>query len=154
MNNMKWNECADAFHQDGSLRDIYVLGTTEQDWDKFLSFLATSPYKTEYTCDGESAVLLDRAAVVFSDREHVHSLSIQVDGVSILCHFFVPEEIEFDVDPREVTSQQHLDAILKFISNVGGVLQRDVILTEENGPEHVWFRYSSHNGEMQYIKGS
>jgi hypothetical protein len=43
---------------------------------------------------------------------------------------------------------------MKFMSDVGAVLRRDVILTEESGPEHVWFRYSHVDGKIHYRKDS
>ena len=148
---MNWNECSDAFHKDGSLRDIYVHGTTFHDWESFLSFLASSSYQIEYVRDGEPEAIPTDAATVFADGEHTDNLTIRVTGLSILCHFFTPEEIELDLDPREVTSQEHLDALLRFMSDVGAVLRHDVILTEENGPEAVRFRYSVEEEEVKYI---
>ena len=68
------------------------------------------------------------------------------------CHFFTTDEIELDLDPREVTSQGQLDAVLDFISNLGAALQRDVVLTEENSPEHVWFKFAAATGQVRYTE--
>ena len=37
----------DVFYRDGSLRDIYILETSEQDWQTLLDFLRTSSYSLE-----------------------------------------------------------------------------------------------------------
>ena len=66
-------------------------------------------------------------------------------------HFFIEEEIELDVDPREVTTQQHMDSVLKFMAELGSILKHDVILTEENGPEHIWFEYEFDIDRIRYI---
>ena len=60
------------------------------------------------------------------------------------------DEIELDIDPREVTSPTAVDRVLEFMERLGAHLARDVILTEENSPEHVWFRYSSGDGVVRY----
>ncbi len=151
---MNWTECSDAFHKDGSLRDLYAHGTTARDWDTFLAFLTSSPYKMEYTRDGESEPIPADAATVFADREHCHNLIIRLGKLGVCCHFFIPEEIELDIDPREVSSQVELDAVMKFMSDVGATLRHDIILTEENGPEYIWFRYSHEDGQMHYRKDS
>ena len=43
----------DIFYMDGSLRDIYVQGTSEQDWQTLLDFLRTSSYPLEFLIGGE-----------------------------------------------------------------------------------------------------
>ena len=151
---MEWTECSDAFHRDGSLRDIYVHGTTVQTWERFLSFLASSPYELEYQSDGESKAIPLNAATVFADGEHSHNLIIRLGQLDVCCHFFIPDEIELDIDPREVGSQQDLDAIMRLMSDIGSLLRLDVILTEENGPDYVWFKYSHAEGKMHYRKDS
>lgn len=38
----EWAYCRDAFVWDGSLRDLYVHDTDEQDWQATLTFLRSS----------------------------------------------------------------------------------------------------------------
>ena len=151
---MQWTDCSDAFHRDGSLRDLYVHDTTIGDWDAFVAFLTSSSYRIDYYKDGTQEPVPNSAATVFSDREHTHNLCIHVRDLKVHCHFFTTEEIELDLDPREVRSQAQLDAVLDFISNLGTALRRDVMLTEENGPEHVWFKFAAAVAQLTYIEAS
>ena len=51
---------------------------------------------------------------IFSNRDGHHMLSIFVSGVTINCHFLFSEEIELDIDPREVKGQFEHEAVLEF----------------------------------------
>src|SRR5438094_134768 len=99
-----------AWYWDGSWRDIYVLGTTISDWQRLVDWLHTGPYPVEFYLDGKSAPLLHDISIVFEQREvtgeFLEFLEIDVEGVIFHCHFFWPEEIEFDMDPRQVDSEQ------------------------------------------------
>ena len=53
-----------AFHQDGSLRDIYVQNLTVDHWEKFLDFVRSSGFVLRYSRDGEAAQLPASAAAL------------------------------------------------------------------------------------------
>jgi hypothetical protein len=42
-----------------------------------------------------------------------------MEEVAIHCHFFGPDEIEFDVSPREVVGQTQLDGVCGFVRAIG-----------------------------------
>ncbi len=146
MNN---RDCQDAFHKDGSLRDIYVQSVTIEDWERFLNFVRSGGFSLRYFRDQGVAPLPSSAAQILRDRSCTHNLVINLGKVEICCHFFAEDEIELDIDPREVTSDISKDRVLDFMARLGANLGRDVILTEENSPESVWFRYSSENGVVR-----
>ena len=151
MTEKDWAHCREAFHWDGSLRDIYILGTVEGDWESFLSFVKSRGFALRYERDGKHWELPNRAAAALADRSCAHNLIVTVASVTFHCHFFTPDEIELDLDPREVTSQGSLETVLSFMSDFGSHLSKDVILTEESSPEHIWFRYSSSDGRLRYV---
>jgi len=92
----------DVFYIDGSLRDIYVVGTSEQDWQALLTYLRVSPYPLEYLLDDEVRPLPELAVDILSIRdEHSPLLRIDQQRLGLNCHFFIPEEIEFDLDPKD-----------------------------------------------------
>jgi hypothetical protein len=62
---------------------------------------------------------------------------------SINCHFF-PGDIELDLDPAEVRTQEDVDRVLGFLKEVGDVLNRTVVLTDENSIDWVYYRYKPH----------
>jgi hypothetical protein len=50
------------------------------------------------------------------------------------CHFFTEDEIEFDLDPREILSASDLDAVCAFVQAVGRALRRPVHVCQEGDP--------------------
>ena len=67
-------------------------------------------------------------------------LSVRFCGVLANCHFFTPEEIEFDIDPREVVGQTELDGLFGFMSCLAEAVGQDVILCPENCSQTTVFR--------------
>ncbi len=148
---MNWDDCREAFHQDGSLRDIYVLETNETDWNEFLSFIRRRRYGSSYTRDGVGAEVPTVVAEVMADRPTAHLLAVDIGGgITINCHFFDVAEIELDLDPKEVASQSELDRVLNFMSDLGTHLSKDVILTEESNSQLVILRYQSSESQFEY----
>lgn len=91
------------------------------------------------------------AADVLNDATCSHGLKIYLDDIVVACHFFTDEEIELDIDPREVTSQTELDLVLNFLRLLGTRLSKDTILTPENLPQAVWLKYSWRNDEFELV---
>ncbi|MDT7836906.1 hypothetical protein [Aquabacterium sp. OR-4] len=138
MNRPTLNQPADLWHVDGSLRDIYVFSTIASDWDALLVLAQTYPH--EYTQDGIPHSL-PAAAALFRDREHSHLLSILTGAVRINCHFFVPEEIELDIDPWEVIDQEKHVAVLQFVERLAQATRKDAVVTPENTPDKALLQY-------------
>jgi len=65
-----------------------------------------------------------------------------VDHVRVNCHFFGPGQIEFDIDPREITDPAAFTLLLNFMVDVGAAVEKEVRLTPENAPDHVLLRYN------------
>ena len=138
-----------ALHIDGSLRDIYVQGTTEKEWVALFSFLEQSGYSLSYTKDGREFPVPPHPTLL-GDTSCAHLLAIDIgEGVLVHCHYYVPEEIELDVDPREVNSPESVACLERFFVGLGNALAQDVVLTEENSAEHVLMRYSPSDGLLR-----
>ena len=116
----------DIWKADGSFRDIHVLGTTLEDWRRFVALAVSYPY----SYDGEIAALPDVESVLRDD--HSHLLSIGVGNARLNCHFFIDSEIEIDIDPAEIESAVDHDAVLSFLERLGRTLGKPVIVTPEN----------------------
>jgi hypothetical protein len=137
-----FNQTADLWLVDGSLRDIYVFSAVAGDWDAFLALAQAYPH--DYTHDGVPQPLPEGSAI-FQDRAHSHLLSLRAGPVRINCHFFVPEEIEFDIDPREVTGAEEHVAVLQFVEQLARATRKDAVITLENSPEIWLLRYQQAN---------
>ncbi|MCA9641331.1 MAG: hypothetical protein KC492_11575 [Myxococcales bacterium] len=148
---MEWSKVSAQLVWDGSLRDLYVFETSEADWDAFLRALSSWPYETSFLIDGEPSELPPSAGAAFSIRERAAPiLRVNVSGITVCAHFFTPDELELDIDPREVSDHEKLAALSQFISRLGQVLDRPVLLTHENRPEHFIARYLPRTGEFAY----
>jgi hypothetical protein len=73
---------------------------------EFLNF-ATGSFRTEFLIDLEPCDKPEDPAMIFEQGEHRPVLlRIFLDGIQINCHFSSPGEIELDLDPEEVGTQE------------------------------------------------
>jgi hypothetical protein len=143
MEEIAWETVRDEFAFDGSWRDIYVFGTTIVDWQRALDAIRLAGYKLTYFVADQPTEMPTRAVAAFPlPDESIRLLSVLFAGVLANCHFFTDEEIEFDIDPREVKGQQELSALLGFMQCLAQGTDKEVVLTAENMPEIVIFRVS------------
>lgn len=147
---LTWERCHPAFPLDGGLRDVYVVGTDVNDWDRLLDLVRSSGWPCSYTADGVQDPIPESAQRAFDDGGRAKNLSFDLGSIQVNGHFFAPEEIELDLDPRQVQSQEALDRVLSFVEDLGGCLGKEVILTEENSQDQVWFRYEPASGAITF----
>lgn len=136
---MLWNEVSHFFEVDGSLRDIIVRETSVSDWEKLIR-LSQKLGNVSYQADGEDAAL-PSAANLLSDKGRAHCMKVDLGGLVANAHFFVCEEMELDLDPREIGSQAELNKVLNFCSKLSMELERNVAITEESNPEATLLTY-------------
>jgi hypothetical protein len=74
----------------------------------------------------------------------------QASGVRLNCHFFDEQELEFDLDPSQVTGQVQLDGLLAFMRSLAAAVARTVLLSPENMHDHPFVRVAP-DGECEYI---
>lgn len=127
-----------VFFNDGSLRDIYVIDVNLTNWQKFFDWIRTSTWDIVIYKDGHVTVYDETDVAHFFEEKDNHSIlmSINTNGVLINCHFFSEDELEFDIDPKEVNSKSEANAVFEFMKNLSKILDKDSILTGENSPEY------------------
>jgi hypothetical protein len=147
---LSWDEYKKAFEPDGSWRDIYLTETEAKTWKTLLEFLLETDYPKKFFVNKSERALTTNAWQIFQDQKKnlLSLLTIDVNGVTLNCHFFDQNEIEFDFDPREVKDEQNALAIFEFMSQIGAELEKDVFLTEEDAAEDAWFIYDAASGEI------
>lgn len=139
---MEWEEIKTAFDLDGSLRDLYVFETNMVDWQRLVDFVREGAHHYTFRRDGEVCPLPNRVNAILSrTREASFTLSIHLEEIWINAHFFCVEQIELDLDPREVHSEERAKALFEFMRGVGQALNKPVRLTPENLSEYVLFEY-------------
>jgi hypothetical protein len=130
---MGWTEIASDFEWDGSWRDIYVVGATVDDWQRIIEGLREFRPGPSFYVNGEPAPMPTRIGDVFEQREaSSFHLTLEVGSVSLKCHFFDDEEIEFDLDPREVKGPAELKALSEFMRFLAERTGKVATLTHEN----------------------
>lgn len=94
-----FDQVPSLWKRDGSLRDVVFAGAGADGWLKLIQFV--SAYRITYKADGDEASF-PGVSEVFRRRDASHCLSIWVGEASANCHFFLEDEIEFDLAPHEV----------------------------------------------------
>ena len=138
-----WEDVSRLFEPDGSLLDAYVFETTVADWQNFVDLVRPAGWWFTYSEDGYAVRLPERVEEVLA-RSGEMAVLLQVRPVPevlVNVHFFIEEEIEVDLDPRELQGQEQLDAVCAFLRAVGRRLGRPMVLTPENGAAHPLIGY-------------
>jgi hypothetical protein len=118
-----WNNVRLFFEPEtmGCLPDLGVPETSTDDWQTLLDLVVSSTWRFEYT-EGDTILPLPRAEAVFSRHADAESASLGVwmtSRVVAIFRFYAPEQIDFDVDLREIEGQEALDAFCGFVSVIG-----------------------------------
>jgi hypothetical protein len=146
---VNWDQVAPDFEYDGSLRDIYVLETTASDWQAVLDAIWPSLYFRSFKIDDADSGRPTMAELF--NPGTTRRMCLDVGGIVVICHFFGEDEIEFDLDPREVTGQVQLDALADFMILVGRATRSPVILVPENMREAPILRYAPATGQVNWV---
>jgi len=143
-----WNTCKQDFEWDGSWRDIYVTPASLDDWKAVFPLLRAQS-DAEFIRESGSVSIPDSLDESFFTDSRP-TLRFRVGGVLVVFHFFTPEEIECDIDPREVTGQASLDAVLTFVQQLGDLTRKRTVLTPENCSDHPIISYDPESREFEY----
>jgi len=122
---------------DGSLRDIYVNSTDITDWEKMYDSLLKSEYSITYTCDGEIQNNPKDVKLIFDRTDCSQILRVKEENIIFNTHFFINEQIEFDLDPRDFVAMDQSRILVNFMQFIATTLNKEVIMTPENCEEFV-----------------
>jgi hypothetical protein len=137
-----WEAVKGEFALDGSWRDIYVLNATIDDWVAIWSMLRNSR-GAEFFVDGQRHDIPHRVEDAFALRASAApKMHVDVGRTLLAFHFFSESEIECDLDPRQVTNQADLDALLNFVREVGDRTGKRTIITPENLSDEPFIEYN------------
>ena len=143
---------ADFLEPDGTFREVYVLDTGLEDWDRVLAYLVKSYTTVEFCGDGRTPSDLPRAESIFALRQQTAPLlRVTLNGVVFQCYFYTTDEIEFDFVPNEIDTPQRLQALLEFVEGLGRSTGKTVVVTPENQPEWAFLRYDPHRSVVEYV---
>ena len=133
----------------GLLLDIVVPDTRIGDWQKFIDYIRTSSLPYEYFNGERKSALPDKVdAVLAKVPEMTHLLSIRISGLDANCHFFDEEEIELDVDPRQMGGPG-LHTVVGFMAQLGKLLGKDVQLSGEGTHNRPLITYQHRSQQLE-----
>ncbi|WP_327315269.1 hypothetical protein [Streptomyces sp. NBC_01235] len=130
-----WEDVKWCFEPDGSLPDVLVPGASVEDWQAVLDLVAASGWQCEYS-EGTTVLPVPRAEVVHSrpaGAECPHLRVWPAPDVLAIFRFCSDEEIDFDVDLRELQGQERLDVFCGFLRAIGRRLGKPVSMYAEGG---------------------
>ncbi len=139
---MDWSQIAPDFTPDGSLRDIYILGTSINDWALIWNVLTASNRLT-FEVEGIARTPPGDVREAFAlHASHSVTACYRLGKQRLNCHFFVEEEVEFDLDPRDVDGLVEAESLGQFLVDLGRATSKEVRLTAENEPGAMIAQYS------------
>jgi hypothetical protein len=127
----------------GALPDVHVPDTSAEDWQALLDLISASGWRYEYSI-GDSVLPLPEADAAFSRLPAAETPHLRVwpaADVLAIFRFYEPEEIDFDVDIRELQGQEPLDILCDFLTAVGRQLKKPVLMNSEGAHEHPLLGY-------------
>ena len=137
-NTPNWDELKQGvYNEDGSLRDIYILDTNKEDWIKWIDFVNNTCnliWTAEECSEEESTRFINREFIAerWSRDALSTCASIFLGSIQVNCFFFTEDEIENDIDPREIKSIADHQAVITYMKAISKLLCKEVLLTEEN----------------------
>ncbi len=142
MKNWKFNK-EEIYYEDGSLRDIYVFDTNKEDWRSW-SKLVNERFEVEFyngrTQELEDKINIEEVFNFWTDQTgftDTNTATIKLGKVLIKCYFFIESEIENDIDPREVKTEENHKAIMEYLQQVSIILKKKVVVTSEMAEDDI-----------------
>lgn len=147
---MNWQTIKEEiYYWDGSWRDIYVLDTTWEDWRKWILLVNQTYEVTFYNGLTQQVEIGINAEAVFSyltgKTDLINSATIKLEGITIKCHFFTDEEIEIDIDPREIVLIEDHNLLINYMTTVSICLNKPVIMTAESSQDTIYILVDREN---------
>ncbi|MFD7442967.1 hypothetical protein [Streptomyces sp. NPDC059909] len=137
MTDLLWDDVRGFFDPDlmGALPDVLVPGASVEDWQAVLDLVDVSGWKHQYS-EGESVLPVPRAETVLSRPADAECPQLRVwlaADVLVIFRFYSSDEIDFDVDLRELQGQERLDLFCGFLTAIGRRLGKPVLMDAEGG---------------------
>ncbi|WP_416968834.1 hypothetical protein [Streptomyces sp. 4F14] len=135
MADLLWGDVRSFFDPDlmGALPDVRVPGASVRDWQAVLDLVAEKGWRCRYS-EGETVLPVPRAETVLSRPADAECPSLRVwpaAGVLAVFRFYADDEVDFDVDLRELQSQDRLDVFCGFLRDIGRRLDKPVLMDPE-----------------------
>lgn len=135
-----WDDVSCFFDPDlmGSLPDLRVPDASVEDWQAVLDLVEARGWQRQYS-EGETVLPVPRAETVLSRPADAECPNLRVwptADVLAIFRFQDDDEIDFDVDLRELQGQERLDVFCDFLREIGRGLGKPVLMDPEGDRGH------------------
>jgi hypothetical protein len=132
-----WDDVRELFDPDlmGALPDVCVPHTLVKDWQDLLDLVVARGWRFEYS-EGDTVMPLPTAAAVLARPPDSECPALRVwpyADMLMIFRFRTADEIDFDVDLREMQGQERLDQFCGFLRAIGRHLSKPVLMGDESG---------------------
>ncbi|MFF3013744.1 hypothetical protein [Streptomyces sp. NPDC057939] len=140
MTDLLWDDVSPLFDPDlmGSLPDVRVPDASVEDWQAVLDLVVEKGWRYQYS-EGGRVLPVPRAEAVLSRSEHAECPDLRVwptADVLAIFRFRSDDEVDFDVDLRELQGQDRLDVFCGFLREIGRRLGKPVLMDPEGDSGH------------------
>jgi hypothetical protein len=137
VSDLRWDDISWFFDAElmGTLPDVCVRGASADDWQSVLDLVVECGWRFEYS-EGAHPRPLPGAAAVLSrpaDAERPELHVWPAEDMLAIFRFYAADEINFDVDLRELQGQERLDIFCGFLATIGRRLGKPVLVSSEGG---------------------
>lgn len=134
MPDLLWDQAKNLFNPDlmGALPDLLVADVSLAEWQQVFDLVESSGWPFEFRRDMITQSLPPAREAFESAREAGVDLCVWFGpGALAIFHMSSPEQIDFDVDLRELQGQDRLNDLCSFLSRIGRLLGRPVLMNAE-----------------------
>ncbi|MFI9630256.1 hypothetical protein [Streptomyces sp. NPDC052042] len=137
---LRWDDVSSFFDPDlmGALPDVRVPDASVEDWQAVLDLVAEKGWKCQYS-EGETVLPVPRTEAVLSRPADADCPDLRVwptADVLAIFRFHADDEVDFDVDLRELQGQDRLDVFCGFLREIGRRLGKPVLMDPEGDYGH------------------
>lgn len=137
MADLLWDDVKAFFDPElmGALPDVCVPDTSVADWQALTDLVVAGGWQYRYS-EGGTVLPVPRAEAVLSRPADAECPELRVwltAEVLAIFRFSSAEEIDFDVDLRELQGQERLDVFCDFVRAIGRRLGKPVLMDGEGG---------------------
>ncbi|WP_190094404.1 hypothetical protein [Streptomyces melanogenes] len=140
MADLLWDDVSCFFDPDlmGSLPDVRVPDASVEDWQSVLDLVVERGWECRYS-EGATVLPVPRAEVVLARSADAECADLRVwptADVLAIFRFHADDEIDFDVNLRELQGQERLDVFCGFLGEIGRRLGKPVLMDPEGDSGH------------------
>lgn len=139
MPDLLWDEVKNFFDPDlmGALPDVFVPDASVADWQALFHLVQVRNWQWQYS-EGSTELPLPSAAAVLARPANSEIAELRVwpePGILAIFRMMSADEIDFDVDLRELQGQPGVDALCSLLAEIGRELGKPVMMTPEGGSQ-------------------